>query len=210
MVPGAPAIHPTSSCSSAWGWVLLQSSSSSVSHHPRSPSSVVPPPFVVCSSSPHHSSSIPGRPTVTHPTASGLLGLGRVVRRCFCCRPPPSPCRSWSFVVRRPPARHLSFVVVPAVVRGIPVCRRRRRPLVFVVPSLSPVVFVPSLSFVGLSWLGGRRDVADVWAGGAYPGGFPDYRSPGADVHPCHRRRSHGAQQPGRGWGWAVLGCNTT
>jgi hypothetical protein len=27
--PGAPAIHPTSSCSSAWGWVLCRSSSSS-------------------------------------------------------------------------------------------------------------------------------------------------------------------------------------
>jgi hypothetical protein len=85
--PGAPAIHPTSSCSSAWGWVLCRSSSSS-------PSSL----FVVCCR----------RPCSSSPSLFVVVIPVIVIRRSSSSSP------SSSFIIRRrrPRRRHSSFVVV--------------------------------------------------------------------------------------------------
>jgi hypothetical protein len=112
--PGAPTIHPTSSCSSAWGWVLCRSSSLSMSS--------LSPVVVICCCCLLSSFVVVVVHVVVVPHCCHL-SLSPVV--VICCRPP-----------------LLSFVVVVVHVVVVPRPRRLSSSFVVLVPVLVPVLVI--------------------------------------------------------------------
>jgi hypothetical protein len=126
--PGAPTIHPTSSCSSAWGWVLHQTLSSSLSSSFPPPPPPPPPSCPPLSVVGHrcYSLSIPCHPTHDPPHGQWLIrvGVGGVSFVIVVVIVPPSfgVCRSLSpcplFVI----CCHLSLSIIVCCLSLFIVC----------------------------------------------------------------------------------------